>query len=70
MRQDYELKIERLPEVLSRTGLSRSQLYYLQKQKLFPPSLKLGGREVGFVSAEVNQWIAGRIDARDRVLAK
>jgi prophage regulatory protein len=58
--------ILRRPEVSLRTGLGRSAIYaYLQAGR-FPRPVKLGPRAVGWIEAEVNQWIASRVEDRDR----
>jgi prophage regulatory protein len=54
----------KLPEVLRRTGLSRSRLYELSAAGSFPSQIKLGGpRASGWIESEVHSWILKRIDA-------
>ena len=56
----------RLPEVLERTGLSRSTIYLRLEQGLFPKPVSLGGRAVGWIESEVDEWIGERIaESRD-----
>ncbi len=55
--------ILRLPEVCSKTGLSRSTIYERQKANTFPQSVSLGDRAIGFISTEVDDWIESRIAA-------
>ena len=57
-------KIERLPTVLARTGLSRSSVYAAIASGGFPQPIKLSARAIGFLSAEVDAWIAKRAAAR------
>lgn len=59
-----ELKIERLPAVLARTGLARSTLYAAIEAGEFPPPVPIAARAVGFLSTEVDQWIAKRAQLR------
>lgn len=47
-----------------KTGLTRSALYALIAQGLFPRPIRLGLRSVGWVEGEIDQWIAARMDAR------
>jgi len=54
-------RIVRLPEVRTRTGLSRTTLYQRMKEGSFPHTVDLGGRLVGWLESEINAWIAGRI---------
>lgn len=56
--------ILRLPQVVTKTGLSRSTIYALQKHGEFPKAIQLGGRAVGWLSSEISQWLAERAAAR------
>lgn len=56
--------IERLPKVIQRTGLGRSSIYAAIARGDFPPPVKLSARAVGFVSSEIDQWIANRAGRR------
>jgi len=51
----------RLPQVIERTGLSRSTIYEKIKSKTFPLPISLGARAVGFISREIDEWIETRI---------
>lgn len=53
--------ILRLPEVLARTGLSRSTLYRRVDEGTFPAPISLGIRAVGWPESEVQSWIEQRI---------
>ena len=55
--------ILRLPAVKARTGLSRSTIYLRISEGSFPKSVSLGGRAVGWIEAEVNDWLTQRIEA-------
>ncbi len=55
--------ISRLPEVVQNTGLSRSTIYLRMSKGDFPQSISLGGRAIGWIQEEVNQWIEERISA-------
>ncbi|WP_354288188.1 AlpA family phage regulatory protein [Sphingomonas sp. UYEF23] len=52
--------IIRTPEVLRRTGISRSQLYALMARGHFPRAVKLSVRMVGWNRDAVEQWILSR----------
>lgn len=59
------IKIERLPAVLARTGLSRSGAYAAISAGSFVRPVKLGeGRAIGFLSHEVDAWILARAAER------
>lgn len=54
--------ILRLPAVKARTGLSRSTIYLRISEGRFPKPVSLGGRAVGWVEAEVNEWLDQQIE--------
>ena len=69
MEREVPLQVRflRLPEVMARTGLSRSTIYVRLEQGLFPRPVSLGGRAVGWIESEVDEWIRERItESRDR----
>ena len=51
----------RLPEVMARTGLSRSTIYVRLEQGLFPRPVSLGGRAVGWIDSEIDEWMSNRV---------
>jgi prophage regulatory protein len=55
--------ILRLPEVRKSTGLSRSTIYLRISQGTFPKPVSLGGRAVGWLEAEIQDWLQRRIEA-------
>ncbi len=59
-------RLIRIREVMNKTGLSKSSVYDLMAQGLFPQTVRLSdtGRAVAFIEAEVDRWIAARIAAR------
>lgn len=70
-RDGPELKIERLPEVLNRTGLTKKTLYRLMSTRridgdgyAFPNSRDLSPGTVGWNAEEVDEWIRNRPSTR------
>jgi prophage regulatory protein len=57
-------RLIRLRTVREKTGLSKSTIYALVQQDRFPRPLKLGERSSGWIEAEVDSWIAGKVAAR------
>ncbi|MCG7867613.1 MAG: AlpA family transcriptional regulator [Candidatus Thiodiazotropha taylori] len=55
--------ILRLPTVKARTGLSRSTIYLRISEDSFPKPISLGNRAVGWVEAEINEWLDQQIEA-------
>jgi predicted DNA-binding transcriptional regulator AlpA len=53
----------RLPEVKAVTGLSKTSLYALIKEKSFPAPVRLGPRAVAWVKSEIRQWAVERVQA-------
>ena len=55
--------ILRLPTVKARTGLSRSTIYLRISEGRFPKPVSLGGRAVGWIEAEIDEWLNQQIEA-------
>lgn len=55
----------RLPQVMKRCGLARSTIYWAMENGGFPRPVKTGGRGVAWVSSEIQEWIAQKIQERD-----
>lgn len=55
------------PEDLPQKGIkySRSQLWRKEREGTFPRRVQLGGNRVGYVEAEIDQWIDSLVAARD-----
>jgi prophage regulatory protein len=64
--QPVPSRIIRLPEVLHRTGLSKSTLYSRMKEGMFPRQVRYstGSHDVGWWESEIDEYIASLIDAR------
>jgi len=62
------IRILRWPEVQSRVDFSKSYAYVLQAKGLFPQSIKLieGGRAMGYIESEVDEYIETRISLSRR----
>ena len=60
----FEDKILRLPEVMKITGLKRSSIYSYVKKNIFPKSIPLGIRAVGWLESEVREWVIQRANSR------
>ncbi|MGJ0485196.1 MAG: helix-turn-helix transcriptional regulator [Methylomicrobium sp.] len=58
-------KILRIKEVCQKTGLSRSTIYVLISQDLFPKSVGLASRRVGWIESEIDDWIQQKKNDRD-----
>ena len=58
------IRILRLPEVITRTGLSRSTIYLRVADGSFPKPVSLGTRSVGWVETELDAWLKSQILAR------
>lgn len=53
--------ILRLPEVKTQTGLSRSAIYQRIADGIFPKQIGLGGRAVGWLESDIQNWIKQRL---------
>ena len=57
------MTILRLPEVIHRTGLSRSTIYSQIAAGDFPRQIHLGSRSIGWIEDEIDRWIQARVVA-------
>ena len=55
------IRFLRLPEVEARTGLARATIYARMAAGTFPQSVSLGGRAVGWIESEIEEWSRNRI---------
>ena len=62
--------ILRLPAVKARTGLSRSTLYLRISDGAFPKPINLGGRAVGWLESEIEDWLTSRVEERRQCKAE
>lgn len=53
--------ILRLPAIKNKTGLSRSAIYSRIAKNTFPKQITLGGRAVGWIEQEIDEWIIKKI---------
>lgn len=60
MKADF---IERPATVADRLSIARPTLYRWMKEGRFPKPIRLGGGSVGWLSSEVDQWIADQAAA-------
>ncbi|MBN8727435.1 MAG: AlpA family transcriptional regulator [Xanthomonadales bacterium] len=56
----------RLPQVVDRTGLSRSSIYALAAKQQFPRPIRLTVATSAWIESEVDDWIAARVEASRR----
>jgi prophage regulatory protein len=54
----------RLPQVLSKIGISRSHLYRMVLSGQFPKSIKLSERTVVWNEAEIDQWLENKFGGK------
>ena len=60
-------KIMRLPDVIDMTGLSRSTIYLRMSKGTFPGSISLGQRAVGWLKADIEEWLDACVSASKAV---
>lgn len=59
-------RLVKLPEVLARTALSRSEVYRrVRDDPFFPKPTKLGVRSVAWVESEIQEYVLACIAQRD-----
>ena len=65
-QNSIKYNVLRLPDVKSQTGLSRSSIYQRIAEDNFPKQINLGGRAVGWLESDIQNWIKERL-AESRV---
>ena len=58
--QSSSERIIRCKDVVEKTGLSRSTIWRMEKEKTFPARVSLGAGSVGWKLSEVENWINSR----------
>lgn len=53
----HKPRLIRLPDVRTKTGLSRSTIYERMADETFPSAINLGGRSVAWLEDEIDDWI-------------
>jgi prophage regulatory protein len=61
MNEMQGVRILRRRQVEALIGLRRSAIYAAIKAGTFPTPIKLGPRSVGWLSSEIEGWLAARI---------
>ncbi|MDB2380579.1 AlpA family transcriptional regulator [Luminiphilus sp.] len=56
--------IIRLPEVIAKTGLSRSTIYFQISNGDFPRGIPIGQHARGWLNHEIEEWIEARAALR------
>lgn len=56
-------------EVELKTGLSRASIYSAIRARTFPEAIAIGPNRVAWLEAEIDQWIAARLAARNAATA-
>ncbi|HBO3902600.1 helix-turn-helix transcriptional regulator [Pseudomonas aeruginosa] len=64
------MRVLRLGDVISLTGLARSTIYKSIGEGEFPRPINLIGRSVGWIEAEVHDWIRARVAERESPTVK
>lgn len=50
-----------MKEVVERTSVSRKTIYRWQAAGLFPQSIEIGPKRIGFLKSEFNAWLTERV---------
>lgn len=54
------MNVFRLKAVINTVGLSKATIYKMMSDGLFPKSIKLGSRSVGWLATDIEQWLQSR----------
>jgi prophage regulatory protein len=61
MNDSKPKRILRLPDVKVRAGLGTTALYSRMREGAFPRPVSLGGRAVGWLESDIDDWIESRV---------
>ena len=53
-------QILRIRDVCRATGLARTTIWRLERERCFPAHCKLGKRAIGWFASEVSEWLESR----------
>ena len=54
----------RMPDLKTKVGLSKSQIYKLIQQDEFPKPIKLGDKIAVWTNSEVEEWMSAKVLTR------
>ncbi len=54
------MNILRIKATIAKTGVPRATIYLYMKTGTFPKPIKLGMRSVGWIEAELDDWLKAR----------
>lgn len=63
------MNILRCKEVSKKTGLPKSTIYDMIKDRIFPAPIQLGPRTTGWIEEEVENWLEKKKRERDRIIS-
>jgi prophage regulatory protein len=63
LRNTFQTRFLRLPEVRTITGLSKSTIYVRISEGTFPKQVSLGPRLVVWVDSDIQNWISEQVSA-------
>ena len=61
------MRILRCKDVIKKTGLPRTTIYDMVRDKIFPSPIQLGPRTTGWVEEEIEKWLLEKVRMRDEV---
>jgi prophage regulatory protein len=53
-----------MPDLRTKVGLSKSQIYKLIQQGEFPKQIKLGDKIAVWIDSEVEEWMSSKVHIR------
>jgi prophage regulatory protein len=62
------MRLIKLKEVMSISGLGRSSIYKFMAEGRFPMSISLGERAIAWEVSEVEEWVLDKIESRNKVI--
>ena len=57
-------RLLRLPQVMEKTSLKRTQIYFYMGKGTFPKSIRIGPATVAWLESEIDEWIRDKSEQR------
>ena len=67
--KNTQIHLLRMPEVIQRTGLSRSTIYALVAEGKFPRQIKVSENTAAWLGHEIEAYLIARIAERDQEIS-
>ena len=68
-QQNENVRLIRLKELQSKTGLGASSIYAMMQKGTFPKAINISERRVAWIESDIDLWISERIKSHKGTIA-